>query len=526
MSEFNIDTYTISDLFTILDIDIDEEDEEEEEDIEQQKEDIIEKTNEYIIRFDKEGKTQLSLFFNSVQTTLLKYLQEKQIEQQTNEWVENEVLSQDTALQKSKITDRKQKIDVYDNEHAPMNREQLGINDTYSVPVKQDTLNPNLENTTSRFINLDSQFRQSSAENLSTDYTMDLSDSLTDVLSLRLYSIQIPFTWYAVDSSYGNTCMWITNKSNTFKLTIESGNYSSIDFCTTMNNSLLSLGFEPPPLSVNQVFIQFNAQNGKITLNLNGWTDPLGNTIEPIKINDNILFNPLINPYYTFYDVTGVNTCIDIGIGCSLSQGHVFDETLGWIMGFREPLQPMFSEGNTPSAVLNLIGTKYFIVVLDDYNQNHINNGLITIAELSTVMSMPNYYNASQPYICTNGDELNGINKKIPQVVPSAPRTLTRSQIYTVNEIIKSRNKLTQYRSKAPTNSDTFAIIPIKYGSMSTGQMMTELSGQFQDNKRIYFGPVDIDRMRIRLLNDKGNLVNLHGADWCVTLIADVLYQY
>jgi hypothetical protein len=234
-------------------------------------------------------------------------------------------------------------------------------------------------------------------------------------------------------------------------------------------------------------------------------------------------------------------------------------------MGFRLPLQPIFKNGNNPQGVLNLYGTKYFIVVLDDYNQNHINNGLITITELSKSLALPSYYNSSQPYICSpivsnlpsildinsvgnlsnitaaeaaslgiNPDNLfNSLQDKldigtgdIQQFLPSAPRTLTQAQIYTINEIIKNRSKTTSFRAKAPTNSDTFAIIPIKYGSLTTGQLYTEVSGQFQDNKRIYFGPVDIDRLRIRLLDDRGNLIDLHGADWCVTLISENLYQY
>ena len=247
-------------------------------------------------------------------------------------------------------------------------------------------------------------------------------------------------------------------------------------------------------------------------------------------------------------------------------------------MGFRLPLQPVFttiiggtspnftySGGNSPQGILNLYGTKYFIVVLDDYNQNHINNGLITITELSKSLPLPSYYNTSQPYICTSNivtspslldidaignlsnitpaqaaslgvnpnNLFNSLNDKldfgtgdVQQVLPSAPRTLTQAQIYTVNEIIKNRNKTISFRAKAPTNSDTFAIIPIKYGSLATGQLYTEVSGQFQDNKRIYFGPVDIDRLKISLLDDRGNVVDLHGADWCVTLISENLYQY
>ena len=37
-------------------------------------------------------------------------------------------------------------MDVYDNTHMPMNRQQLGINNNIDVGVAQDTLNPNLKN--------------------------------------------------------------------------------------------------------------------------------------------------------------------------------------------------------------------------------------------------------------------------------------------------------------------------------------------------------------------------------------------
>ena len=41
---------------------------------------------------------------------------------------------------------------------------------------------------------------------------------------------------------------------------------------------------------------------------------------------------------------------------------------------------------------------------------------------------------------------------------------------------------------------------------------------------RVYSGPVKIDKLRIRLLDDKGNLVNLHDNDWSFTLIVEQLH--
>jgi hypothetical protein len=227
-------------------------------------------------------------------------------------------------------------------------------------------------------------------------------------------------------------------------------------------------------------------------------------------------------------------------------------------MGFRLPVVPIFtSPGNTPIAIIDLYGPKYFILVLDDFNQNHINNGLISITETSKKLAIPSYFNTSQPYICVPNspnpiiDALNNVNitetdiiganpetafgllDKLESgtgrrqiVLPSAPRTLTNAQLYTINEIMKNREQNTTFRGKAPTNSDTFALIPIKRGNMSTGDLYVEFSGSLQDNKRTYFGPVDIDRMRVKLVDDRGYTVDLHGAEWCFTMIAELLYQY
>ena len=572
--DYNVNNYTISELFSILDLDDPTSDE------------IIKATNSFINRFSAKDDNQPNLvsFFRSIQTKLITYIDQLENsgidaeytpdETQTNEWYKNEALKQNNSNQTNKITDRMQKVDIYDNNHMPMKREQLGINNNFTVPVAQDMLNPNLENITSRFINLDSQFRQAAGgtESMATDYTLDLSDPLTNVLNLRLYSVQIPYTWYTIDYIYGNTCLWVTNNGNSFKIFIEPGNYSPTELCAAMQTAFTTVSnFQPQytsaftntSISASQI-ATYNANNGKITLQLNGWTDPAENQITSINKSTDI-FNMAIDSYYTFFDFTGLKTCFESGTyPCgNNAQGQTFDGTLGWLLGFRLPVEPIYSVGNIPTSVLNLSGPKYLILVLDDFNQNHINNGLITITELSKAVSMPTYYNYSQPYICSTvpnlGNQLTsvsgnlagidaqtaaalGVNldnlfnslqdkldfglKAVPQLLPSAPRTLTQAQIYTVNEIIKNRSKTISFRSKAPTNSDTFALIPIKYGNMKTGDIYVEFSGAIQDNKRIYFGPVNIDRMRITLLDDKGNVLDLHGGEWSITLISQNLYQY
>ena len=52
---------------------------------------------------------------------------------QAEEWYQNEALEQSDSVQKDKITNRRQKVDIYDNQHVPMNREQLGVSNNFQV---------------------------------------------------------------------------------------------------------------------------------------------------------------------------------------------------------------------------------------------------------------------------------------------------------------------------------------------------------------------------------------------------------
>ena len=512
----NINNYTYPELLIILDLD--------------DATDtglIIKKTNAYIEKYTRERNDRMIIFFNEMQAKLLDYAKQLATsgedaeygpsQKQTDKWIKNiESLPQSNKVQTEKITDRLQKIGVYSNNHLPMNREQLGVNNTYDLPVAQDgKLNPTLKNTTQRLIVLDSFFRQeSSGPSISTDYTLDLSDHLTDVLSLRLWSIEVPLTYYVIDVNYGNTCFWVSDASggiiNNIAISIPSGNYIPSTFVTALNDAFTEAGFT---FTSPVIPVSYNSSNYKITMKLNGGTymPPVGSTTTAFIINPDttrlIFFDPTITLQCEI-------TCVQHGL--------YLNQTLGWLMGYHISTGtiPVEAAGNTADSVLDLNGPRYFILALDDYNQNHLNNGLVSITEPSKVVKLPSYYSPDQPYICEPSQF-----GQVAQLIQSSPRTLTQSQLYTINEILKNNVNNMELRAKAPTTTDVFAVIPIKQ-SQNGGTLYVDFSGQLQDNRRTYFGPVDIDRMRVRLLNDKGHVVNLNGADWAITIISENLYQY
>ena len=548
-------------------------------------EEIIQKTNNLQKKFSNKNY-ELSVFFHNVQEKLLEYIHDKDSEDEeeedverkegftsanvysdtttnNNSWLQNQTLQQSDTNQTNKITQRKQKVGIYDNDKNQMKQEQIATTDTYSLPVKQDSLNPNLKNTIKRFVNLDSQFRQytSGVDSTATDYTCNLSDTLKDTLSMNIYSYQIPFSWYAIDAAYGNTCFWIIDSStnNAIPISIPSGNYTATTFQTQLNASFSIAGFTFPPY-VSSVYnipanspVYYNTINGIISMFLfdGSFNDPLG-LLPSFTIDTTTTI--------VFFDFTGVLQCNN---NCMSKNNSYLNNTLGWLMGYNLPYIMVAPDGNTAASILNLNGTKYLILVIDDYNQNHVNDNIVSISQNSNTLKMPTYYSTDIPYNCINAAQ-NSNNTNLQQLVdgvisqsmvdfqttnasnglliagkyngdytstqivlPSGPRTITNAQIYTINEINKNNNNLTNYLAKPPTSADIFAILPVKTSvGVTTGSLLVEFSGSLQNIGRTYFGPVNIERMSIKLMDDKGNILNLNGNDWSITIVCECLYQY
>jgi hypothetical protein len=568
----NINNYTIGQMMTILNLqDLNEEE-------------IKLKTNYYINRYNNSARlnpenAQLATFFYNIQIALLSsishnndddddnyekddgddiYLQEDEEndynptkkfglsipqpnhiqegfttlesqDRQTNTLWRNEYTSQKDINQNDKITDRKHKIEIYNNEQMPMNQQQLGINNSYVVPVQQDSLNPNLKNIITRTIVIDSFYRQNGQIN--TDYTLDLSENLKNVLSMRLYSFSIPYTWYNIDANNNTTCFWIVSTIDpiTITISIPSGNYTNVTLLSALNTAFINA-------SISNATALLDITTGLLTMNIYG----------AIYIDENNIQH-IINETYSLVFFQYYSTDLSCNTICNQSL-HI-NQTLGWLLGYRSAIEIIIKTGNTTTAILNLIGPKYFILSIDDFNKNHIDDGLVGITNLNQNIKLPSYYNNDFPKQCVKsstidygnteedgGLELSGLNLlekyNVPSVntfkiQPTFPRVLTNSQIYSINEILLNNAKLsTNYQSKSPDISDTIAIIPIKLGSTPFTGLYSDYPGSIQDNRREYFGNTNISKLRIKLYDDRGYLVNLNNVDWTITLLFNILYQY
>jgi len=249
-----------------------------------------------------------------------------------------------------------------------------------------------------------------------------------------------------------------------------------------------------------------------------------------------------------FYDPVSFTTC-NVGMsGQSSIQNVLWDATLGWILGFRNTTlyyltpenqqynittnkyyydqfpQTQYTYDNLNNATITgdtCVSTflyNYFMIILDDYVQNHLNDGLVTITNSESSIPLPSYANRST-------HKCDPITKKL--IVTSTEtnyNNLTAKQIYAANEILNIKQSEQSKYSSGPFIQDIFGLVPVKTSGMSPGQPYIEFGGSLQLQERTYFGPVNIRRMTIKLVNDKGSIVDLNGSNWSFSLICEQLY--
>tara|TARA_B100001287_G_scaffold259429_1_gene246594 strand:- start:6 stop:1427 length:1422 start_codon:yes stop_codon:yes gene_type:complete len=397
--------------------------------------------------------------------------------------------------------------DMFSKNEIGSNTQMVGVKNVIKDPRK---LNKNYFNETYRIINIDSTYRDNLWLNnyvydskTSTNMNIQLNDELDNVVTLELTNINIPFTFYNIDSNYGNNYFYIEisgNDSSLTKIEIDSGNYDKSTLVSNINTALTNASFN--------VTFTLNTLSNKVSVT-NGGAD-----------NYNIIFYDHLDNNHNFSN----NNVNDLS---PETQAKV-NNNLGWFMGFRGisqdnlTMEYVLNSGVTieSESLCYIPYTKYFVVVIDDMNKNQTNKGLVQISNEKEFIKRTQYFSE-------NDNSLNCLNdSNCDNYVNDSDRKLTKKQIYSTLQINNYRTNFNNKNAKMDTTgiNNVFGIIPFEHKSLVWGEsMFTSDKNRF---KRKYSGPVDINRMNIKLLDDKGNIMNLNGGEWSMTLISTHLYQY
>ena len=467
--------------------------------------------------------------------------------------IQNKVLALNSKLQKKKAED----------ENVVLERTDIDTQGTtYDKPIKQGKLNPNLKNTIIKSLIIDSKFRQftfkssygSNEPDLKTNpFTIDLDHPIHDLLSFKLYSLQLPLTWDNFSNSKDNNVFFISATSN-LDLLVENNpikymirdtvtNNLYVDATNTFACANIYIPVVIPSNRYTNIEILVKAINNAIKESINIYkeaiTDKCGIeevdkktdidiTFEYNKINDRVLLNIKKGSIRFFSSANSIK----------------IDNSLGWLLGFRHVLYGPKPQPYHAMAKYDISDTKYIMIFIDDYLQNRLSTNInLTSDQTSDITTRTNLPSSTAPVILntTAMDDIieSGLdntliseNKSSVTIAPNKPRNYTQNELYAYSEVSNDRNSIQQivstHRIKPPLTSNAFAIIPIKGSSAITDNQYpyVDFSGSLQSNNREYFGPVNLRRMKITLVDDRGNIIDLKSAEWSFVLQCDILYQY
>jgi hypothetical protein len=450
--------------------------------------------------------------------------------------------------------DIEQSIRSYRN---PISNQYPLNSSTFSIPNKD---NPAIENFTGTMtINIlnaltENDYTLSFVDPLrSWSTNFDVSDNATGTdISYTLVNFSVPNTTYSEivgNRAIFNTEIYISDLSgnDTFKLSpLSTSEFLQSNLTPNPNEFIFKI---PKGLYTRDKLID----EINILLKSNKVTDQ--SSFSVVNINGleytNVLIN--INKLFTssdyeiiFYDDTHFTKC---SFGVSQVGVTTWDTTLGWILGFRENttyglknyvIDASNNKTNNPANICLLTADttcsttlyNYFIITLDDYNQNHVNDGLVTITTTETSIPIPSYATLSN-FICNPTTGLYAYTGIVKQGDAGIYNNLTQKQIYAITSIMNNNpnagyetgNTHSTKYSKGPFIRDVLAVVPIKTAGVINGQTIIIDSGSLQNQNRVYFGPVNINRLNISLMDDRGHVVNLNNSNWSFTLLIDQLYK-
>jgi len=306
---------------------------------------------------------------------------------------------------------------------------------SFPTDYVKGVINPLKRRVNTRYLNIDTRFRENYFTCQSTNYHLDLPLKISGVMSLQLSAIELPTTFFNISKQLGNNFFTIevdnyndgtTTESYSTVITLQDGNYAPSSLVDYLNSIV---GIMLPPF--NLLIFTLNILNTMIS--------GTGQMVVGIS-NPNNIFNFTLNFQADKNGNNDNNTPLPL--------------KLGWTFGFRSGKyvnnSTYISEG-----VMDLTGPRYIYLVVDDFN-NNVNNA---------------FYGAFNSSI---------LNKNI------LARISLQSKFFDIF-IENNLNVIT--------------------------------------TPRHYYGPVDIQKLHLQLLDEYGRVLDINNMDYSFCLILHTVYD-
>ena len=213
----NINDYSIGELFVLAELDEDS-----------TKDEIEEHFTKIIQSYLKTKNYGMAQFFHEAKEKVLETLNSDNNKADSKNWLENLYGNPiNKMIDKDTMFNRRHETALFTNssERPIMERKDMAITNNIPLELSQDTLNPTLRQKVFNNIYIDSDDRNNTipfienpnTPNSTTNFTINLSEPLKNVLSMRLETLNIPKTIFTFDPWYSNNTLIVVTASHSSK---------------------------------------------------------------------------------------------------------------------------------------------------------------------------------------------------------------------------------------------------------------------------------------------------------------------
>lgn len=320
-------------------------------------------------------------------------------------------------------------------------------------------------------LNIDTRFRQNYYSTKSTDFVFNIPYKFENVVTMSVATYELPLTYYAVSQQHENNCMLFQWESQPRPLSQEPVFDSQYTLMIPDGNYRTSFQMGGGSIIENTI----NALlAGTQLVKQTGMTFVVDQTSGRSIFSCNSS-SQQTNKYYgaikiAFNVVGSIDRTASSASEYSSFQNDVrgLPYFLGWSLGYRSAVYEMRGNGTStlPQSAVSegvclITGPLYVFMCIDDYN-NNVNNYYVSSFASSTL----------------------------------SPNVIARLNI---------KHQLNTYGA---------------YGITAAESLATSLT-----YSRDYFGPVDIQRLRITLIDDFGRVLDLNNMDWSFSLLFECLHS-
>ena len=472
-SDYNVDNYEINELVDVIGLDYPV-----------TKSDIEDASLFLIKQYSKSREPLMVAFIKDVREKLEEYMFENNIDEILREehGIMTTFAKKPNESNATFVEDREDhNVTIVNDDHQTMQQNRVN----FPLNPRQGYINKVLRNTDTKIVNIDSHYRDTllsdasgyNPKSSSTDFIVNFNEPLTNVLSMKLFSYEIPVHWYTFSEKYGTTRFMVDNSM----VEIPEGNYTPSELIADISGALA--------VTAPGFTISLNTKTNKVTLDGSGTTFALS------------FYNTeLFEEHHSSYCSGKLNT--------TERSGPKIDYNLGWLLGFRKTAYSGASS-YTGESLLDTAGIKYVYITLDDFNHHHNSKQVTNLYQDKETFKLPSYYKQTE---CLDPDVVG--NK------------LTQAQQFAITQILLDNANSDLDRHTGNVDSDIIARIQVPYSNSSAFRYLINQESSLANNTRQYYGPVTIKRMRVRLVDDKGNDIDLNNMDWSFSLVVEQLYEY